>query len=264
MNVEKKLATVSRAAIAAGSLCALVAAGCGGSSAPTVDRATVRTRVETSLEEGFSSHEMAFGTGDSDPSTRFGEPVYDPYLELWSQFTEDGADYFTDEACTDPAGTLRITFDGDPESGSFSIVSTQTVDKGPRAGTRFESEVGFGENGLTVTGSGTAPETGPFTLSGTWQLDGSGNLVLKSQKPGEEQRTYRIVTRADGTSQVTFDNAQWHKYTLDFNADGSGSGTVTGSSDLLPASVVWNSDGDGTVTYKDGSTRTFDNFRFDG
>jgi len=72
-----------------------------------------------------------------------------------------------------------------------------------------------------------------------------------------------VVYRADGTAQVTFDNQQWHRYTLDFNGDGSGTGTVSGNSDLLPATVAWDRTGTGTVTYKDGSVRNFENFRFD-
>ena len=264
MDIKRLLNVSSRSATAAGAIVGFFIAGCGGSSTPNVDPGTVRSRVEQSLEEGFSSHQLAIGTNDPTRSNRSGEPIYDPFVELWIRFTDDGADFFTDQACTDAAGSMRITIEGNPESEPFIIRSTQTVDKGPRAGSRFDFEMRSENNVITISGTGTSPDSGPFTMSGTWNSNGEGSFVCSSQKPGEAQRTYRIVTRADGTSQVTFDNAQWHKYTLDFNADGSGSGTVTGSSDLLPASVVWNSDGDGTVTYKDGSTRTFDNFRFDG
>lgn len=264
MKPTRFFSNITLAAAALALLAPVLATGCGGgSSAPAVDRSTVRTRVEKSLQEGFSTHALSFGTGDFDPSSRFGEPIYDDYLELWTQFTEDGADYFTDEACTDPAGSLRMTFQGDMENLTFEVSSTQIVTKGPRAGTNVTTEMRVDNDSIVVNGSGTTPDTGTFTLSGNWNQSGQGTFTLTSQKAGEEARTYKVVYRADGTAQLTFDNSNWHRYTLDFNADGSGTGTVTGNSDLLPATVVWDSTGTGTVTYKDGSVRNFENFRFD-
>ncbi|MFM7188350.1 MAG: hypothetical protein ACKO14_11100, partial [Armatimonadota bacterium] len=53
------------------------------------------------------------------------------------------------------------------------------------------------------------------------------------------------------------------EFTLNFNADQSGKGTITGDDKtLLPADIVWDASGTGTITFKDGSTATFDNFQF--
>jgi hypothetical protein len=50
---------------------------------------------------------------------------------------------------------------------------------------------------------------------------------------------------------------------LNYNADQSGTGTVTGDdTSVLPATIVWDANGSGTITFKDGSTETFENFQF--
>ena len=253
---------LSRAGAVAGVAAALLSVGCGGSST-TIAPGDLRSRVAQSLEEGFSAYNNANGAGDQDPSTRSGEAVYDPFLELWAKPVDNGFDYFTDEACTNPGGSSRYTIETDA-NGNVLSRTEQTVTAGPMAPLQSTTVYRTGENGITVEMTGTSPERGNYSLTGNWNIDGDSMFEVSTQKEGEAPRKYAVLTRQNGTSKVTFDNPQWHQFTLDFNADGSGSGTVTGSSDLLPANVVWNSDGDGTVTYKDGSTRTFDNFRFDG
>jgi len=264
MNIRKFVSVAARGSVAFGLIAGLVASGCGGgSSTPSVDRGIVRSRVETSLEEGFSTHAATSDLDDFDLSTRFGEPVYDPFLALWTKFSEEGADYFTDEACTDPAGTLRFTLDIDLEGETFAATMTQQVTKGPQAGTNVTTDIAVTNSGVTIDGSGTTPEMGTFTMTGSLDANGAGTITATSKKGEEAARTYKVTYRADGTSQLLFDNAQWHRYMLEFNADGSGTGTITGTSDLFPANVVWDKTGTGKVTYKDGSVREFTNFRFD-
>jgi hypothetical protein len=36
-----------------------------------------------------------------------------------------------------------------------------------------------------------------------------------------------------------------------------------GSSELLPATITWDPQGSGTITFKDGSKQSFTDFRFD-
>jgi len=45
--------------------------------------------------------------------------------------------------------------------------------------------------------------------------------------------------------------------------DQSGTGMITGNNEFLPATVTWASNGNGEITFKDGSKLPFIDFMFD-
>jgi hypothetical protein len=76
-------------------------------------------------------------------------------------------------------------------------------------------------------------------------------------------RRYECYYNKDGTSKVMFTDENGLEFTLNYNADQSGSGMVTGSdTTVLPATIVWDELGSGTITFRDGSKETFENFQF--
>jgi len=49
---------------------------------------------------------------------------------------------------------------------------------------------------------------------------------------------------------------------LEYRADRSGTGTVTGDDILLPATITWDADGNGSITFADQVKVSFTGFDF--
>ena len=100
------------------------------------------------------------------------------------------------------------------------------------------------------------------TLTGRWDSTGGGYKTYEKDFEGNVKR-YESTYRNDGTSRLVFTDENGLEFTLDFIADQSGTGTITGKdTTLLPATIVWDERGSGTITFKDGSTETFVDFQF--
>jgi hypothetical protein len=256
----------SRAVFASFSLfAAAVTIGCGGTSSALVtqDGALLKADIAASVEQGFSAGEsVSRSGGGSGGGSLAPEDVYfDDFFGLYANPVEGGLDYFLDEALTQPAGQERTT-DSGVNGSDFSQTSTTQITAGPRAGYQSTSTFSFSSSRLDLSVTGTDPETGSFETTGFFE-GGAGEFSARYTDEQGVSRIYAVRFDESGAYQVTFNTGASYVYTLNFLSDDSGTGTVTGSNDLLPAQIVWNTEGDGQMTFADGSVLEIRGFDFE-
>ncbi len=255
-----------RTPLAALSLFAAVATiGCGGATSAIVsqDSALLKAEITTSVEQGFSAGESVSrsNTGGGGGSLAPEDVYFDEFFGLYANPIESGIDYFLDEALTQPAGQERTTGSGESSSG-FAQTSITQITAGPRAGYQSTSTFSFSNNRLDLSVTGTDPETGSFETIGFFE-GGAGEFSARYTDEQGVNRTYSVRYDESGAYQVSFNTGASFVYTLNFLADNSGTGTVTGSSDILPAQISWNTEGNGQITFADGSVVEFTGFDFE-
>lgn len=258
--MNKILKQISLAGIAAS---ALLFAGCGGGSASPVASTGLTRQVATSIQNGFFTKELGSQAQKSGRSPKRplspGDVTFDSFYELYAREKENGFDYFVDEALSKAAGSTSTVFT--LEGSDFTQTETISITEGTRKG--FRSTFRTAKNGLAVTWNyeGETLESGPFLLTGSY-LDGKVISRSRNRDADGNDRFYDLTIEADGSSTVVYNSNQLFNYSLAYAADGSGSGTVQGTSALLPATLNWNTEGTGTLTFADGSTLAFSNFEF--
>ena len=258
----------------------LVLTGCGGGTMPFnnggggnngggVNR-SVKDEVIKAVQNGFSTYETGKNSGrkrttrGEDPNAG---PWYDSFYELWSMRTEDGqrVNYFEDEACTLPAGYSRYDRVYDELGSDFEASGSFEITKGPKAGakgTSFTSLKSSPEFLYTFSFVGDIPGYASYSTSGRWDSNGGGYKSYSKDETGKVVR-YECFYATDGTSKLVFTDENSLEFTLNFNADQSGTGTITGDdTSVLPATIIWDETGSGTITFKDGTVETFENFQF--
>lgn len=251
----------------------LALAGCGGGGSATTPMAPAsKAAIAQTIENGFTAREQSLGNvGGTAPAQAArlaegggeGEPpstYFDSYFELWVKATPDGATYFLDEALTQGAGASVRTFTDTNEGGITEIVTSITG--GPRAGWTSTLKYGVIEGTFKVLYSGNDPLTGPFSFE-VLNSDGRVTFTTSRTDPDGQVRFYNVSYEPDGTQKVSYNNESLYTYELVYAADGSGTGSVTGNSPLLPATLSWDTNGDGTLTFADGSTLPFTGFNFE-
>jgi hypothetical protein len=241
----------------------------GGGNGGGVNR-SVKDDVIKAVQTGFSTYETGKNSGrkrttrGEDPNSA---PWFDSFYELWSVSSEDGrgVNYFEDEACTLPAGYSRFDSDYADTGGEFKSTSSFSITKGPKAGATGSglTELVYTPDFLyTFSFIGDIPGYASYSTSGRWDSNGGGYKSYSKDQNGLVQR-YEASYNNDGTSRLLFTDENNLEFTLNFNADQSGTGTVTGDdTSVLPATIVWDETGSGTITFKDGSKETFEDFQF--
>ena len=246
-----------------------VLAGCGGggSVTPPVEGTRVtKQEILTAVEQGFASKQQGqsgvSGASGASRATRAESlAVYNEFYELWVLPVEGGEDFFADAALTQPAGKMRYSYTTG-EQGQFSKGSTVEITAGPQKGYSATYSVILDSTGLRYDFQGTSPEFGPFSTVGS-SINGVTTVKNGFRDPQGNMRYYDIEYGTDSTTKVRYNNDKLFNIELSYTAEGTGTGTVTGSSELLPATVTWDREGTGTITFKDGSTQSFTDFRFD-
>jgi len=195
-----------------------------------------------------------------------GGPVYVSQLGLWmvvtvqaTTFTET---FYQDKAETEPAGSATYTLDISTEtlSGTISITA------GPYAGLTGTYSQTLTKNGTTGTYAFTLPNgtsvscTFTVVISPSGIPSGTGTETVTLTSGYSE--TGNIVYNANGTKVVTLSDNNGYSAILKFNSDWSGTGTISGPDPGLPATVVWNSAGTGTVTFANFLVVHFTNWQF--
>ena len=274
-----KISMYAFCAVAIAVCAPLVLTGCGGGTMPFnnggggngggVNR-SVKDDVIKAVQTGFSTYETGKNSGrkrttrGEDPNSA---PWFDSFYELWSVSSEDGrgVNYFEDEACTLPAGYSRFDSDYADTGGEFKSTSSFSITKGPKAGATGSglTELVYTPDFLyTFSFIGDIPGYASYSTSGRWDINGGGYKSYSKDQNGLVQR-YEASYNNDGTSRLLFTDENNLEFTLNFNADQSGTGTVTGDdTSVLPATIVWDETGSGTITFKDGSKETFEDFQF--
>lgn len=255
--------TKLKQAFLGGTLGLLFTTGCGGSGASSAPLSSTafKESVMSSLEQGFQAKSGASEAGPSSRQSRVSDNVYfDEYYELWAQQGEGVVKYFVDEALTQPAGKQTYSF-GTTEGGIFTKSASLEITAGKFKGLTQTIQITVEADSYKFSFAGNNPDTGEYSAVGSYQ-NGTGQTDVKYKDENGADRTYRVVSNADGTSRVEFNTGLNFVYTLNYAADGSGSGTVTGSNDLLPATITWNSSGDGQVNFADATSVSFTDFNF--
>jgi hypothetical protein len=245
---------------------ATILTGCGGSGTPSsTTLLSKKVEIATSIQQGFSARSNVSRTNAARSrsartvaQTR-GGTYFDEFYGLYARPVEAGVDYFVDEALTQAAGTERSTTTT-TETNGFAQSSTIEITAGKLKGYKLTYLTAISGSQLTLSISGTDPNTGQFEIEGKFE-DGAGDFSSRYTDKGV-LRTYLVSFKPDGTSKVTFNTGSNFIYTLNYAADGSGSGTVTGENSLLPAQIVWNTSGDGEMTFADQSKLEIRNFDF--
>ena len=272
-----KISMYAFCAVAIGVCAPLVLTGCGGGTMPFnngggVNR-SVKDDVIKAVQTGFSTYKTGKGSGrkrttrNEDPTPKV---VYDDFYELWARMTPEEnytrlIEYFEDEACTLPAGESRYDKVYADNGGEFKATGFIKIDAGPKKGTNGTSEVELvytPEFLYTFSFIQDIPGFSSSSITGRWDSNGGGYKSYSKDQNGVVQR-YEASYNNDGTSRLVFTDENNLEFTLNFNADQSGTGTVTGDdTTVLPATIVWDETGSGTITFKDGSKETFEDFQF--
>lgn len=257
-------------------LIGLLAQGCGGGGGAAVQTGGAAPNAET--KANVAAHLGNAGTGllvnsfttftALMPSYRppvAGGPTYDSRLGLWvvttitlTSFTRT---FYQDKAETEPAGSAVYTLDVSTEtlSGTIAITAGKYAGlSGNYSATKNGSAI-TGNESLTLPSGTTVVSQFLIALNGA---SSSGTATETVTQTGGYTETSKVVRNSNGTFEITASDSNGYSSTLDFNADYSGTGTVSGPDPGLPATVVWNSVGTGTVTFSDGITLSFTNWQF--
>jgi len=252
-------------------LTGLLIQGCGGAGSTstqtggTAPTAQTKANIGTHLTNAGTGLLVNSFTAFSAAAPIAGGPVYDSRLGLWVVTTITLTTYtrtfYQDKAETEPAGSAVYTLDVSTKTLSGAI----TITKGNYAGlsgtysaTKSGSVIS-GNESVTLPSGTTVISQFSITLSG---LTSSGTLTETVTQPGGYSETSTVTRNSNGTFQIKASDSNGYSSTLNFNADYSGTGTVSGPDPGLPATVKWNSVGTGTVTFSDGVTLNFTNWQF--
>ena len=172
-----------------------------------------------------------------------------------------GSLYYADRAGTRPAGYSLTTASGD---GLPSLAKTDVrYLAGKLKGVSYQSDVAVSESGAgTINAIGAHPSFGKYTMVGCWQASSAGSWSQRWDLPDGSWETDAYRNRKDGASVLKVSTSEGTDLELTFGTDLSGQGTVTGKVPGLPAKLAWDNEGTGTVTWADGSTTDFEDWKF--
>lgn len=251
------------ALLAFASLAAIV--GCGGSDPAGGGTTSARQRIVNmvltgSMARGNGAEMANLGGGPLARAAR--DPYYSDWLELWvvDSATETSYEslYFVDEALTQEAGHSRYLWT-QAESGAFSQTFDEKITAGPMSGTENMGLYQMTADGtVTCVFSGRSPQFGSYEGEGVWSPSGFGSYRSRYTDTNGVWTEYQCAYGVDGASTVQMSNSEGFGFVMNFAPDMSGNGQITGNADGLPATMVWDTNGQGTITWADGTTSPFE------
>jgi hypothetical protein len=240
-------------------------AGCGGSGGGSSSRSLTKQQMLAILERGVTRGlAMRDSQGGLRPR-RAPEPglVFDETLDLWVQHLEgdpedltvpSGEKYFVDEAGQIDGG-FSYLWNSAPNVFPNVIRMEAKYLAGNLAGVEQAIRLEFNEDeSASLTSHNVYPHEGTMDYTGSWANTGLGQWQGKFTLLDESWEKYTFVKDAEGGPDFTIESSTGVTYTFHFAEDGSGTGTITGSGELLPAQIVWDAQGQGVVTWSDSST----------
>jgi|GEM_PF-873747 len=192
------------------------------------------------------------GGRDTEPGTSGGsggdEPppwnsfYYDEYLGLWVQvdFTEGSFSFllYEDEAKTQPAGHMTSTWPTDWTTYPQTIESSYEFRAGFLAGSSGSYVVTMTNDSTgTMTYTNIGNDGSSSSGTSTWAAGGSNWQNEATLRDGKWFKD-RGAFQADGSGQTQSENSLGYKWTMNWSANGSGSGRIEGPDPGLPASLV--------------------------
>lgn len=186
---------------------------------------------------------------------------YDDYLGLWVRDSEESlistVDLFLDEGATKSAGQILSTwtnFDANPSV----YTSNYFISAGPQAGTKGNYSGSYNSDGSGSWTYDSVTSEG-FHYSGTSVSKANGDYQWSSNSSGTGGYNYKEsgIFHVDGTGSTHSESSDGHGADFNYNADGTGSGKISGPEAGLPARIVWDAQGIATITWADGTTETW-------
>lgn len=278
-------------------LCALALVGCGGGGGSEAATPTLtKDAVAELLSRGFAGlgnlatqgggagkakrHELPRFNGK--PLPKFGAqkanraraedglPYFNEEIQLWTvDFMEGdpggdhtwGSRFYEDEALTRPAGSDATH----SVWNAYPLTDDQVVEitAGPFAGLHFEEHMVFEETGAgRQWGSGHYPNEFDYEYSMTWPAEGYASFTEKFTYPDGIWIQYENAANEQGANDYTVTTSAGVTMALKFGPSYEGTGTITGPSPALPATLEWDMDGNGTIRWSDGTESTFESWSF--
>ena len=284
------LSSMNRALLVIVSAFVLALIGCGGSGGGETRQKLTREQVESLVIDGIAGiQRLPSGPGSGSPtpavgptgksgikartSTRSrgpGEVYWNGEYELWAVDFMDGdpsvshtwgTHFFLDEAASIPAGddVWQSQWSGWPQTDDQSLAITG----GPWAGLSTNTHIVFNQDGRGLEeGNGFVPGEGNWEYTMSWVDGGYATIDAKYTDLENTWVRYQAEPNEDGSQRYTITTSAGVKTVMLFDADYAGTGTITGPSAALPASMEWDANGDGLITWADGSTTPFSIWEF--
>ena len=182
---------------------------------------------------------------------------YDEWLGLWVETTNSSTSFsqkfYTDQAKTQPAGSIDATFtplDVFPQTSTYTYAFTGGI----MAGTH-------GSSAWTANADGSGASSYENVTSDGWKFKGSSVQLANGtstwhNRTDEPDGFYTIddgTFKADGSSSTKTTSSDGFVAQFINNADGSATGTITGPAAGLPATVIRDTTGRTTIHYADGT-----------
>lgn len=200
------------------------------------------------------------GTDPNDPPIEQPSFYYDEWLGLWVQVDKSDTAFsmlfYTDEAKQHPAGHMTSTWPQDWTTYPVVWSSDYEFTAGTMSGShgsyvsRMDSE---------TSGSMTYDSTwdgNRYQGQSIWNEEGSA-WSSRSESSDGFWSTDSGDFHSNGSGTTTSENSLGYRTRFTWNSDGSGNGRLEGPDSGLPATIIWDAMGDGTITYADGTVDEF-------
>jgi hypothetical protein len=185
---------------------------------------------------------------------------FDEWLGLWVQSSllsnEFRYDFFEDEAKSMPAGHMSMKWpaegSGYPQRWSSDFrfdAGTMVGSKGIFTGVQASEQVGSMEYDSLWAGSRAKGSSDWSPAGSTWKNRSDSADGSWTKDRGE--------FLADGSGVTHSKNSLGYASEYRWLSSGAGSGTIAGPDAGLPARIVWDASGEGTITYADGTSEEF-------
>ncbi|HVL38463.1 MAG TPA: hypothetical protein VM328_03635 [Fimbriimonadaceae bacterium] len=260
--------------IALGLAVAGMIAGCGGSGSSTglsggrLSKQRVLELLTSGLKDGSVLRNS--GTGRK-PQTRHheggdGSFFYDDFMGLWIEWIQGDIDdyespsgerYWVDHDKTQSAGH-NLMWASDPNVFPLVLRNERKITWGEFAGEEEGDTYALNaDDSGQSQGYGKYPGYGTFEYSGSWALNGFGEWKLKYTYADGTWHEHTYTSHDDLTTTWVIKTSVGVTFTLTFAEDYSGTGTIQGAGEGLPATMAWDHYGDGFITWSDGSQTPF-------
>lgn len=173
-----------------------------------------------------------------------------------------GTLFFEDEAGTIPAGS-DLTYASDGISWPRWVRTVTEYKAGKRKGWKVTDYAANNEDGSGVhTATGHYPGESDFTLGGRWDATGQGVWTERWDFVDKTWENQVWTMQEDFSGHLVITNDAGVTFDMNWLPDASGTGTIAGRYDGLPANMQWDANGDGTITWADGSKTSFTAWQF--
>lgn len=230
--------------------------------------------LKNMMQAGPGSRAKKVGRAEGDPAGMTIAPwpwwgdtqeytYYDYYLGLWAKVTQKDGQIRTelaeDKEFTKPAGEILSTWPTNWETFPQIWKSSYRFTAGFLKGAYGSSE--------NVTNAGWASGSSKYENvyadgwkdkgESNWGVGGSSWFNRSESSDGKVWTESAGSWRSDGSGGTRMSTSDGYEAIFTHNRDGSGRGTVKGPEAGLPATITWDSQGNVTIRYADGTTETF-------